>query len=314
LSVVVATATLSRAEWVRAADPTYEVVDLGPTGGESAAYGVNNIGQVAGNGAGRGFLWSSQGFLTLPPVKRDDACGAVGVNAQGIVVGNSVGTVNRAVRWQHGKPKLLAKPAGTRSSLAAAINDQGQIAGYVIKKNWERWAILWTGSQAKKLRPLAGANWSQAWGINNRSQVVGNSGTGGAFHAVIWEGKQVTDLGLLPGYTKSLATDLNEIGQIVGTAEDLEEGEKAVLWQNGGVVSLPDFGGSFNRARAINESGLIVGKASGKAVLWRDGQVIDLNTLLPPNSGWEMTDAHGINDQGWIVGQGMVGAEDRAFP
>ena len=39
----------------------------------------------------------------------------------------------------------------------------------------------------------------------------------------------------------------------------------------------------------------------------------DLNQLQPYNSGWELTDAHGINDAGNIVGWGVVNNQKRAF-
>ena len=32
---------------------------------------------------------------------------------------------------------------------------------------------------------------------------------------------------------------------------------------------------------------------------------LDLNSLLPPNSGWTLTSATGINDAGQIVGYGL---------
>ena len=302
-----------RPERVRAAEPTYEILNVGPTGGQALAYSVNNAGQVAGSGVRRGFIWSSQGLFMLPPVKRDEACGVSGMNAQGLAAGSSIGAMDRAVKWKNGKAKLLAKPAGSRSSYAYALNDRGQVVGAGYDQHGQPYAVLWTGSHAKKLPALNGATRSGAFGINNRGQVVGHSGSGGAYHAVLWEGKQVTDLGTLPGYSRCLATDLNEVGQIVGTAEDEEEDWKAVLWQHGVLASLPDLGGSYNRARAINENGHIVGNSGGSAVLWRDGQVIDLNTFLPPDSGWELTDAYGINDQGWIVGTGYYGEEEQAF-
>src|SRR5262249_48122237 len=40
------------------------------------------------------------------------------------------------------------------------------------------------------------------------------------------------------------------------------------------------------------------------AFLWSDNTMIDLNTLLPEDSGWTLTKAAGINANGQIVGQG----------
>jgi hypothetical protein len=38
------------------------------------------------------------------------------------------------------------------------------------------------------------------------------------------------------------------------------------------------------------------------AFLYRNGTSYDLNTLIAPNSGWQILDAYGINDRGEIVG------------
>ena len=44
------------------------------------------------------------------------------------------------------------------------------------------------------------------------------------------------------------------------------------------------------------------------AVLWKDGRMVDLNSLIDPSSGWVLSEANGINDLGQIVGGGSLGA------
>jgi probable HAF family extracellular repeat protein len=39
----------------------------------------------------------------------------------------------------------------------------------------------------------------------------------------------------------------------------------------------------------------------------------DLNSLLPANSGWELTTANAINEQGQIVGSGKKDGQTKAF-
>lgn len=49
------------------------------------------------------------------------------------------------------------------------------------------------------------------------------------------------------------------------------------------------------------------------AFLHDSGGMTDLNSLLPPGSGWELTLASAINDSGQIVGVGTHNGAVRAF-
>ncbi|RYZ48477.1 MAG: hypothetical protein EOP49_18590 [Sphingobacteriales bacterium] len=230
---LLATAMLGAQVRVQAAAPAYELVDVSPTSGHAAAFGVNNAGQVVGGGAGgQGFIWSEAGSTILKSIPRDSASIAVAVNANGLVVGQSRGALPRAIQWKKGKPKLLGKLAGLPISLAETINARGQAVGWASNESGGLWPVLWSGGHAKKLRTLPGSTWSGAHAINNQGQIVGYSEVGGIAHGVQWEGKRFTDLGLLPGYPESSATALNEVGQIVGCAQDGARG-KAILWQDG---------------------------------------------------------------------------------
>jgi probable HAF family extracellular repeat protein len=40
------------------------------------------------------------------------------------------------------------------------------------------------------------------------------------------------------------------------------------------------------------------------AFLYTDGQMVDLNNLIDPSSGWSIVEADGINDDGQIVATG----------
>jgi probable HAF family extracellular repeat protein len=74
------------------------------------------------------------------------------------------------------------------------------------------------------------------------------------------------DLGTLPGDFGSDGDGINNEGQVVG--------------------------GSWNEAQTV-ESGII----------WQNGMMTDLNTLIPPDSPLYLVEATGtINDQGWIAG------------
>jgi probable HAF family extracellular repeat protein len=115
--------------------------------------------------------------------------------------------------------------------------------------------------------------------------------------------QQNTDLGSLAGEFgssgataindsgHSSAADINNSGEVIGNAEDSGSGSRAFLWQSGS--GMQDLLGDcdYSRAAAINESGQIVGSAGGScsfagAFLYSGGQMLDLNTLVPANSGW----------------------------
>jgi probable HAF family extracellular repeat protein len=50
-----------------------------------------------------------------------------------------------------------------------------------------------------------------------------------------------------------------------------------------------------------------------KAFLYSNGTMIDLNSLLPANSGWQLIQANGINDSGQIVGTGFLNGQQSGF-
>ncbi|HLK59317.1 MAG TPA: hypothetical protein VKU00_22345, partial [Chthonomonadaceae bacterium] len=49
------------------------------------------------------------------------------------------------------------------------------------------------------------------------------------------------------------------------------------------------------------------------AFIYAAGQMTDLNSYLPPNSGWELIQATGINRSGQIVGYGTLNQRIHAF-
>jgi len=86
---------------------------------------------------------------------------------------------------------------------------------------------------------------------------------------------------------------------------------------NAGSGSL--LGGS-SYALGINNPGEVVGYSADPfsiidhAFLYSDGQTHDLNSLIPPESGWTLAVATGINDASQIVGFGTnANGETHAF-
>lgn len=65
----------------------------------------------------------------------------------------------------------------------------------------------------------------------------------------------------------------------------------------------------YSRAYSINNRGQIVGSANtpegGRAMLWQNGQMINLNSYLEPETNWVLINATDLNDRGQIVGYGF---------
>ena len=75
------------------------------------------------------------------------------------------------------------------------------------------------------------------------------------------------------------------------------------------VQDLGALGSGSSYAEGINSTGMVVGQsvtASGatRAFLYAGNGMVDLNSFVPDNSGWVLTDARQINDLGQVVGTG----------
>lgn len=79
--------------------------------------------------------------------------------------------------------------------------------------------------------------------------------------------------------------------------------------------------GGISEALAINDRGQIVGLSSNRlgiegiqhATLWENGQIVDLNDLIPAGAGWTLELASGVNNRGQIVGYGVHDGRTQPF-
>ena len=164
-----------------------------------------------------------------------------------------------------------------------------------------------------------GGTYSSAYGINDSGQVVGYSNTaGGDYHAFLYDSTAMTDLGTLGG-TYSYAYGINDSGQVVGYSGTIGHASRAFLYNGTAMTDLGTLGGTSSYAYSINNSGQVVGQSytSGgdrRGFLY-DGTVgmLDLNDLIPPDSGCVLSDAYAINSSGQIAGNGDIGEERHAF-
>lgn len=308
----------------------YAIRDLGDA---AEAAGLNEAGQAAltwrDGSEAQGLTGGPAALTLLGALPKHHFSHAYGINSLGEIAAASYNIPGhgRAFLWD-GSPHKLGSLPGYPYSQARAVNDSGQVAGFAETGGRDRnqahvaRAFLWQSGKMTDLGTLGGL-YSAATGVNNGGQVVGKADTEtfGQTHAFLWQNGEMQDLGTLGG-ANSLACAVSDGGTVVGCAETgVADTRHAFVWQNGAMCdlgTLPDRPSSV--ACGVNSTGQIVGYAEPqpdstdkRAVLWRGGQVLDLNTLLPAHSGWVLTEARAVNDRGQIVGSGIWNGHARAF-
>jgi probable HAF family extracellular repeat protein len=290
LTLAVALLTLSVCRPV-AAQGDYWITDFDSVDhlfGENFLLGINNAGQVVSDkfAAIDAFLWLpapayglSAGWNdlgALPGATIADLTEVTDINENGQVVGANYIRFYNAFLWlpspAYGLPSGMNNlgTLGGFQSFAFSINDKGQIVGHSNIASGDSHAFLWLPSPAyglpkgmNDLGKLPGGTGSEAWGINDKGQIVGDADTAsGPGHAFLWLPspayglpKGMNDLGTLPGGDSSEAVGINDKGQIVGRSNNASGSFDfhACLWQNG---TWTDLGlTEFDTGAIINDAG-----------------------------------------------------------
>jgi probable HAF family extracellular repeat protein len=189
-----------------------------------------------------------------------------------------------------------------------ALNNASQIAGTLNNH-----AALWQNGVALDLGTLGGTS-SNGYDVNDAGQVVGKAQTSSAYQAFQWAAASgMQDLGVTGNYTA--AYGVNASGQVIGTiGGDYSLTPHAFLWDaSTGMHDLGTFGSNGSQARALNETGQVVGwrqtlLQTGMGVYFTEthGYIYDSvttnTTLLGALPGDSASRAIGINDQGQVIG------------
>jgi uncharacterized membrane protein len=277
-------------------------------------------------------------------INQDDT--VVGTSGQGNALLGGLAQVHPFV-YEKGQLNAIEPPRtpSDRGSLiigeALGLNDSGQIVGSLDCTAGFS-AIKGQFTRLKALNTRSSGNGSRGTAVNRKGQVCGassvNTASGGqVIHAVLWRqvGDAGVDLGTLPGRPHSCATALNDNSQVVGYSvsslqdrntshtfvddervpivdEEAPASARAWLWSGGHLEELPRLAGDVSSvAHSINARGYVVGRSGSHAVLWKDGRVVDLNSLIPSGSGWVLRDAVAINDANQIVVVGSLKTQKR---
>jgi probable HAF family extracellular repeat protein len=260
----------------------------------------------------------------LGPLKSNAFSRGLALNEGGAVVGDVIQDLNvyqpQAALFHQGRVIDLMRRSGTPSlfSVATQINRHGVIVGSLqTLQHLDPLPFVEDHGHTTVLEPLSSQGYAS--GLNRHGTIVGvfltdegDCQCGFSYTDGVWTALRSPVAG-----RDSAALAINDAGLIVGWADDRGSRNlvrKAMVWRDGQAHALPDLGGQFSEARAVNRQGDIVGLSRFKgvsynhAVLYRKGQLIDLD---PGGDG--ASEAHAINDAGQIVGYRHNGAQNGAF-
>lgn len=293
--------------------------DLGTLGGnQSAAFAVNNHGQIAGLALN----------TTSDPFSIYDL----------LLFGSPNGTQTRAVLWDRDGSVQDLGTLGGPDAYALLVNEHGQVAGWSYTNSIPNDSsglptfhpFLWEkGKGMKDLGTLGGTIAQAVNGMNESGEVVGSTTLAGdqTNHPFLWDGKKLIDLGTLGGESGE-AIWLNNSGEVVGSAMYTSAcpnsnlgGIHAFLWKNGTMTDLGTTDGIANsEADFINDSGQIVGNSFTcgfsdiEGFLWEKGSIVNLNTLISPPNSIHLNFGLYIDHGGEIFGLGnLPDGDQRAF-
>jgi len=284
------------------------MTDLGSLGGpNSLAVKINEGGAIAGHSETS--TPDPFGGLSCPFVSR-------------------LGFTCDAVGWRKGNMYPLPTIGGN-NAWGLGINDRFQVTGAAENLTrdstceqpvYEMKPVIWTDGNVLELPTFPGDPDGGVTAINNRGQAVGFTGGDCPFlsnthflrHVVLWHRGVLTDLGNLGSSVYNNPNAINDRGQVVGQSTLADNTTiHAFLWEKGVMKDIGDLPGELtNSAIGINEHSEVVGQSCDvnsncRAVIWREGTMTDLNTLIPADSALYLLSAQDLNDRGDIVGYAL---------
>jgi probable HAF family extracellular repeat protein len=311
---------------------SYTMTDLGSLGGGfTLATAINASGQITGQSdlatevqvpceeeprpkkerkcfahPSHAFVWSAGTMTDLGTLDGPDADSqGSAINDVGEVVGFS-STANGSEGFTDQNGVMTPFNVG----FPAAINDSGEIAGggsFPVENApgdvFEQ-AFTYKNGKTTVFGLFPGGVESGAVAINRSGEVVGE-GDDSESNQQAWKYQhgRLTDIGTLGGAAAS-ASAINDRGQIVGWSQAGNFEIEGFLYTGSKMTALglnlfPD---------GINDHDVIVGQEPGGpegAFVGTPGHFQNLNDLVPANSGFTLTHAVAINNNGQIVAQGI---------
>jgi hypothetical protein len=271
------------------------------------------------NGASK--LYQATGLLDLTTVVGGSNVSAAHLNNEGTVVG----TWTPPSGPSQGFVRNVLDPQATTISLGSlvplALNDLGVVGGYTSSGSSTS-AAYFNGKQTVPVPVPANATSSYVTALNNSGGIVGNYATTkgeGAFYTFM---KVVTDLGTLGGSTTVAA--VNDSGWSTGSAQTTKGIWSGFIAAPGKQLTnigvLPGFVNAW--PASINSAGVVVGTVDGGSaktgathgfIYSSKGGMVDLNSLLDPKLGAQVSQALKITDANEVLVSGQLNGVSGQF-
>lgn len=313
-----------------AADPRYAVTAI--AGPDSVARDINNLGQVVGavytGGVYRAYVYGDGGLSDIGTLGGGGSW-ATAINDRGQIVGNAEAADGASYGFLYSGGAMSAITGGSAMQ-ANGINNGGTIVGSMFvttpEDSYYHGFTLSAGGTLTDIGTLSYGDGSRAFAVNSHGDVVGaaanvfNGAPNRPEDPFIYHDGVMTGLGNLGG-PWSGATSINDQGQVVGflglNSLPGDPGElyptTAFLYANGEMNVIGGVAPPWSSlASDINNLSQVVGSfrftpGLDHGFLYENGEMIDLNTLIDPASGWTITDAAAINDLQQIAAQACRG-------
>jgi probable HAF family extracellular repeat protein len=282
-----------------------------------SADGRTVVGQYA---PGNPFIWRGGETAKFRPVSDPNVLDiyAQAVNRDGTVV---VGKADGGYVYTRGKTSRSIKPLpGHIDSFAYGVSDDGKVVTGYSESGRQTHGFVWTfatGTQA-----IVAPNQQDSvlpYAISGDGKIVTGIHTSkGDVRAFTYTNKTFNFLDIPAPFTDSSAFAISRKGTTIAGLASTLESSNAVIWVNGKMRKLSNFGVTQSGARCITADGTYVGGYVGDdAAIWSsDGKGILLKNLVKGASEWKLETVTGISrvgDKVMICGWGHLGKKDASF-
>jgi hypothetical protein len=229
--------------------------------------------------------------------------------------------------WSSGTRSPLAVPDGYNSGRALGVTAGGLIVG-----SWADYddplppnpigprPCYW-GSTASPAIPLGLLDPDEptgsAFAVNSKQQIAGALTSSSGYVAVRWDSPSSppTDLGGVTGSILTEARAINEHGDVAGRSTFADNSSRAFLRRASDAQAAPLpwlSGGNYAEGIGIDDHRRVVGMAASgttaHAVVWHEGEVIDLNDRLvaPHPRVRYLSSAVAISESGHIAAEAVL--------